>query len=75
VLSSLSEDGEVARRIAFVMAKLGSKLGLPAASGAEALLQGAMERPEAVTPEAFKVAYALLAAEPIPANPISSIAR
>jgi len=59
MLASLSEDREAARRIAFVMGGMAVKLGLPAGSGAEALLQGAMERPEAVTPEEFKVAYAM----------------
>jgi len=38
-------------------------LGLPAGSGAEVLLQGAMERPEAVTPDEFKVAYAMRSRE------------
>ena len=54
----LPADLEAARRIAFVMARMASKLGLPAQSGSELLLQGAMERPEAVTPEEFRLAYA-----------------
>jgi hypothetical protein len=37
-----------------------NNLGLPP-SGADALMQAAMERPEAVTPEEFKVAYAMRA--------------
>jgi hypothetical protein len=57
MLADLSEDAEAARRIAFTLAKMGSKLGLPYPSSADLLLQAAMERPEAVTPEEFKVAY------------------
>ena len=37
---------------------MSSKLGLPHSSSADLLLQAAMERTEAVTPEEFKVAYA-----------------
>jgi hypothetical protein len=59
MLANLSEDREAARRIAFVMGRMAVKLGLPAGSGAEALLQGAMERPEAVAPEEFKIAYGM----------------
>jgi hypothetical protein len=58
MLADLSEDREAARRIAFTLAKMGSKLGLPYPSNSD-LLQAAMERPEAVTPEEFKVAYAM----------------
>jgi len=58
MLASLSEDREAARRIAFAMAKMAVKPNLPAGSGAEALLQGSMERPEAVTPEGFRLVYA-----------------
>lgn len=47
------------RRIAFTLAKMSSKLGLPHPSSADLLLQAAMERTEAVTPEEFKVAYAM----------------
>jgi hypothetical protein len=47
------------RRIAFTLAKMSSKLGLPHPSSADLLLQAAMGRTEAVTPEEFKVAYAM----------------
>jgi hypothetical protein len=59
MLADLSEDREAARRIAFTLAKMGSKLGLPHPSSADLLLQAAMERPEAVTSDEFKVAYAM----------------
>jgi hypothetical protein len=67
MLASLSEDGKAARRIAFVMMRMASKLGFPAGSGPDALLQAAMERPEAVTPEEFKTAYAMRTQESGPA--------
>jgi hypothetical protein len=50
------------RRIAFTLAKMSSKLGLPHPSSADLLLQ-AVERTEAVTPEEFKVAYAMRSRE------------
>ena len=57
MLAGLSEDREAARRVAFVMMRMASKLGFPAGSGADARLQAAMERPEAMTPEEeFKTA-------------------
>jgi len=56
MLADLSEEKEAARRIAFVPARMGSKLGLPSRSGVDLLLPAAMEQPEAVTPVEFRVA-------------------
>jgi hypothetical protein len=55
--ASLSADVEVARRIAFTFAKMANKLSLPAGTSPDWLIQAAMERPEAVTPDEFKLAY------------------
>ncbi len=67
MLAGLSEDREAARRVAFVMMRMASKLGFPAGAGPDALLQAAMERPEAVTPEEFKTAYVMRTQESGPA--------
>lgn len=67
MLADISEEKEAARRIAYTLAKMGNKLGLPYPSSADLMLQAAMERPEAVTPEEFKVAYLMRDQLPGPA--------
>jgi hypothetical protein len=54
---AFSEHWEIARRIAFTMATVAVKPGLPSGSSPEMLQEGAMERPEEVTPAEFNVAY------------------
>lgn len=62
----LNEDIEAGRRVAFVIAQAEASLGLavpkglPLAAHLEALLQAAMERPAAVKPGTYALAYHLL---------------
>lgn len=61
---SLSEDWEVARRIAFAMACLANKFGLPLQSSPEILIECAMEQPEKVTPEEYNLIYMMRSEAP-----------
>jgi hypothetical protein len=62
-LAELTQDKEVARRIAFIMATVANKFGLPMQASPEILLQCAMEQPEAVTPDQFKLIYLMRSPE------------
>jgi hypothetical protein len=61
-LSNLPLDYEVTRRIAFVMASVASRFGLPLQARPEILLQSAMEQPEAITPQEYKLIYRISSA-------------
>jgi hypothetical protein len=57
-VSALSSDYDAARRIAFTMAKVADRLGVPLHPySPESLLQSAMEQPDAVTPEEYGLIY------------------
>jgi hypothetical protein len=53
----LSPEAVAARRIAFVLAKVADRLGLPLGCGVDVLLQSAMEQPEKVTAGEYGVIY------------------
>lgn len=61
--TSMSEDAEAARRIAFTLAKAENALGithragLPLSYRMEMILSGAMENPAAVDDEVYSLAY------------------
>jgi hypothetical protein len=65
-VSRLSEDIQAARRIAFMFALVASSLGIPLNKEigfdtiSATLLQCAMEQPELVTPDEFKLIYTIM---------------
>ena len=62
-VTALSSDYDAARRIAFTMAKVAGRFGVPLHPySPESLLQSAMEQPDAVTPEEYRVIYAMSSA-------------
>lgn len=60
--ASLSSDYDAARRIAFVRASVAGRFGLPLNASPEMLIQCAMEQPETVTVDEFKVIYKMKSA-------------
>jgi len=61
--SALSSDYDAARRIAFIMAKVAQRLGVPLHPySPESLLQSAVEQPDAVTPQEYKLIYCMSSA-------------
>jgi hypothetical protein len=68
-VTALSADYDVARRIAFVRASVANRFGLPPNASPEMLMQCAMERPEQVTPQEFKLIYAMRSTETISPSP------
>jgi hypothetical protein len=52
------------RRIAFVMASVASRFGLPLQASPEMLIQCAMEQPEQVMPQEFKLIYSMILSVP-----------
>jgi hypothetical protein len=61
-VTALSADYDGARRIAFVRASVANRFGLPLQASPEMLIQCAMEQPETVTPDEFKVIYSMSSA-------------
>jgi hypothetical protein len=59
----LSPDNDAARRIAFAICRLADRLGLPAGTRPETLIEFAMEQPEAVTPEEYSLIYLMRSPE------------
>jgi hypothetical protein len=57
---ALSPDYESVRRIAFVMASVARRFGLPLQASPEMLIQCAMEQPEQVMPQEFKLIYSMI---------------
>jgi hypothetical protein len=57
---ALSSDYDAARRIAFTLAKVADRLGVPLHPySPESLLQSAMDQPDAVTPQEYKLIYCM----------------
>jgi hypothetical protein len=62
-VSALSSDYDAARRIAFTIAKVADRLGVPLHPySPESLLQSAMEQPETITPGEYKMIYRISSA-------------
>lgn len=60
----LSEDWEIARRIAFIRSRVATAVGVPTNSDTATLLQEAMMHPEAVNPADYSLIYLLHSAAP-----------
>lgn len=62
-VTALSADYDGARRIAFTMATVALRLGVPLKPfSPEFLLQSAMEQPDAVTPHEYRLIYRMSSA-------------
>ena len=63
-VSALSSDYDAARRIAYTMAKVADRFGVPLHPySPESLLQSAMEQPETITPQEYRLIYAMRSTE------------
>ena len=56
-LNNLPPEYDAVRRIAFVMASVASRFSLPLQARPEILMQSAMEQPEAISPQEYKLIY------------------
>jgi len=56
-LNILSPEYDAVRRIAFMTASVASRFGLPLQARPEILLQSAMEQPEVISPQEYKLIY------------------